>query len=204
MKCVITGHTQGVGKSFYNHFQSIGWEVIGLSRSNGYDIKENFDKVVDAVRGCDLFINNAYRDQQQLELLKSVKRDVKKIVVCGSVSRLYPDLIKTDYVDDKHELSEYCRLMSISDDDSLAQILHLDLSFIESTPVDLSIPTNFTSDYFIKFREIVSAVDFWLLNPNVRQMEFVWKLTPFVYEQLKRANTDHTALNKLWDTVRVL
>ena len=38
MKCIITGHTAGVGKAMYEHFQAKGWEVIGMSRANGYDI----------------------------------------------------------------------------------------------------------------------------------------------------------------------
>jgi len=48
-------------------------------------------------------------------------------------------------------------------------------------------PTHFVSDYNLKFEEIVSAVNFWLTNPKIRQMEFRWKLTPFVFDQLKRA-----------------
>jgi hypothetical protein len=202
MKCVITGHTSGIGKTLYEHYTALGWTVVGLSRSNGYNIKENFKKVVDAVQGCDLFINNAYRDQQQLELLIALKRSVKKIVVCGSVSRLYPDLIKTDYVEDKLDLSEYCRMMSLSDDPTLATVLHLDLSFIESTPVDLSDPNSFTSDYFITYSQITSAIDFWLSNTSIRQIEFTWKLTPFVYEQLQRANTNTAPLNKLLEQVK--
>jgi hypothetical protein len=202
MKCVITGHTQGIGKALYDNFIEKGWEVVGLSRSNGYDINKDFDKVVKAAEYCDLFINNAYRDQQQIYLVNALKRKVKKMVVCGSVSRLYPDLIKTDYVNDKQQLAEVCRLISISNDASLADVLHLDLSFIESTVVDMSVPTNFTSDNFITFDEIVSSVNYWLTNTKIRQIEFVWKLTPMVFEQLKRANPDTSPVEDLLRQVK--
>ena len=184
MKVVITGHTYGIGKALYDSFKSAEWEVVGLSRSNGYDIDADFDKVVEAATGADLFINNAYRDKQQTRLVHALKNNVKKMIVMGSVSRLYPELIHTDYVHDKQELAEACRLISI--DPNGIDILHLDLSFIEQT-IPNDDPTAFTSDYVIKFDEILSAIDFWTVNPKIRQMEFVWKLTPFVFDQLKAA-----------------
>jgi hypothetical protein len=184
MKVVITGHTWGIGKALYDSFKSAEWEVVGLSRSNGYDIDSDFDRVVEAATGADLFINNAYRDRQQTRLVHALKNKVGKMIVMGSVSRHYPELIHTDYVQDKQELAEACRLISI--DPNGIDILHLDLSFIEqSTPNDD--PTAFSSDYVIKFDEILNAVDFWMTNPKIRQMEFVWKLTPFVFNQLKAA-----------------
>lgn len=184
MKVVITGHTYGIGKALYNSFKSAEWEVIGLSRSNGYDIDADFAKVVEAATGADLFINNAYRDKQQTRLVHALKNKVKKMIVMGSVSRHYPELIHTDYVHDKQELAEACRLISI--DPNGIDILHLDLSFIEQ-PIPNDDPTAFSSDYVIKFDEILSAIDFWTTNPKIRQMEFVWKLTPFVFAQLKAA-----------------
>jgi hypothetical protein len=185
MKVVITGHTHGIGKALYHHFQTFsGWEVVGLSRSNGYDIDKDFDRVVDAATGCFLFINNAYRDQQQKKLVNALKDKVSKMIVMGSVSRLYPELIHTTYVHDKQELAEACRLISI--DPNGIDLLHLDLSFIEGMPDDND-STHFTSDYNLKFSEIIAAVNFWLTNPKVRQMEFRWKLTPFVYDQLRQA-----------------
>lgn len=186
MKVVITGHTHGIGKALYEHFQTFGsWEVVGLSRSNGYDIDIDFDKVVEAASGCFMFINNAYRDKQQTKLVNALKNKVTKMVVMGSVSRMYPELIHTDYVHDKQELAEACRLTSI--DPNGIDMLHLDLSFIDGQDPDPNKPTDFVSDYNLKFEEIISAIDFWMTNPKIRQMEFRWKLTPFVYDQLKQA-----------------
>lgn len=203
MKVAITGHTSGIGKAFYQYFNKKNAEVIGMSRSNGYDLNTDVDRIIENAKDCDIFINNAYRDDKQLQLLNGLYKHVHRIVVCGSVSRMYSDLILTDYVHDKQALADRCRILSLASD-GVANILHLDLSFIESTDIDLTDPTTFTSDNFIKFDEIVSAVDFWLHNPKVRQMEFVWKLTPYVYDQLKRANPDHTALNNIYNQVKDL
>ena len=66
-KIIITGHTHGLGKSIYDKFKEISCrEIIGMSRSNGYDIEKDFDRIVEEATGAELFINNAYRDRQQL------------------------------------------------------------------------------------------------------------------------------------------
>jgi hypothetical protein len=141
-----------------------------------------------------LFINNAYRDKQQTRLVNALKDKVTKIIVMGSVSRQYPELIHTNYVQDKQELAEACRLISI--DPKGIDLLHLDLSFIEGRNPDHNKTTDFVSDYNIQHEEIISAINFWMTNPKIRQIEFRWKLTPFVYNQLKQAfpNLDPTRI----------
>jgi NAD(P)-dependent dehydrogenase (short-subunit alcohol dehydrogenase family) len=69
MKIGITGHTKGLGHAFFNLFKSQGHEVVGFSRSNGYDIVEKIDDVINAVKDFDMFINNAYAPVAQTELL---------------------------------------------------------------------------------------------------------------------------------------
>ena len=59
MKCIVTGHTSGIGKIIYEHFLSKGWEVIGMSRSNGYNIVSNQERVINDSIGCDIFVNCA-------------------------------------------------------------------------------------------------------------------------------------------------
>ena len=70
MKVAITGHTSGLGKALFDLF-SIGNQVTGFSRSNGYDIR-NFKKIVDRIHGYDVFINNAYDKYSQIDLLREV------------------------------------------------------------------------------------------------------------------------------------
>jgi hypothetical protein len=186
-KIVITGHTSGIGKAIYDKFTEISCrEIVGMSRSNGYDLEKDFDKIVEEASGAELFINNAYRDKQQVRLVEALKNKVDMMVVMGSVSRFYPELIPTDYVHDKQELAETCRLISLNPDG--IPLLHLDLSFIENTRVDTNNPTSFTSDYTTSYNDIVDTIIFWAQKPSIRNIEFRWKLTPFVQSELKRIN----------------
>jgi len=58
MKYAITGHSQGVGK---RAFERLSPNVIGFSRSTGYDINDSVvrKRIVDLSLDCDIFINNA-------------------------------------------------------------------------------------------------------------------------------------------------
>jgi hypothetical protein len=186
-KIIITGHTRGLGKSIYDKFTEISCrEIVGMSRSNGYDIETDFDRIVEEASGAELFINNAYRDSQQLKLFDALKNKVDMMVVMGSVSRFYPELIPTQYVHDKQALAEACRLESLKPNG--IPILHLDLSFIEGTEVTNNDPSAFVSDYTTSKDDIVDTIIFWAQKPSIRQVEFRWKLTPHVYSELKRIN----------------
>jgi hypothetical protein len=58
MKYAITGHTEGIGR---RAFERLNPNIIGFSRSAGYDINDKLDrlKIVNQSRNCDIFINNA-------------------------------------------------------------------------------------------------------------------------------------------------
>jgi hypothetical protein len=194
---IITGHTSGIGKAIYDKFKDVSCHnIIGMSRSNGYDIEKDFDKIVEQASGAELFINNAYRDSQQLKLFHALKDKVGMMVVMGSVSRLYPELVPTDYVHDKQALAEACRLESINPNG--IPILHLDLSFLEGTTVDTDHASAFTSDYTTPLDDVVETIMFWAQKPSIRQVEFRWKLTNHVYTELKRINSDHSAIDALY------
>jgi short-subunit dehydrogenase len=87
MKYAITGHTQGIGLALSNLLTP---NYIGFSRSNGYDItiKENRETIIQQSADCDVFINNAYADFNQVNLLYELydnwKDSVKIIVNIGS------------------------------------------------------------------------------------------------------------------------
>jgi hypothetical protein len=186
-KIVITGHTRGIGKSIYDKFTEISCrEIVGMSRTNGYDIEKDFDRIVEEASGAELFINNAYRDGQQLKLFDALKNKVDMMVVMGSVSRFYPELIPTQYVHDKQALAEACRLESLKPNG--IPILHLDLIFIEGKEIANRDPTAFTSDYTTTKDDIVDTIIFWAQKPAIRQVEFRWKLTHHVYSELRRIN----------------
>lgn len=197
-KIVITGHTSGIGKAIFDKFTEVSChEIIGMSRSNGYDIEKDFDKVVEEATGAEIFINNAYRDSQQLKLFHALKDKVEMMVVMGSVSRHYPELIPTDYVHDKQALAEACRLESINPNG--IPILHLDLSFIEGTKIQGDDPTAFLSDYNTPLEDIVDTIIFWAQKPTIRQIEFRWKLTNQVKSEFQRINTVYDDRNIKWN-----
>jgi short-subunit dehydrogenase len=68
----ITGHTRGIGKGLTDYFISKGTKVKGFSLTNGFDIskKENIDRIIELTSECDLFINNAHCEYQQVEIAK--------------------------------------------------------------------------------------------------------------------------------------
>ena len=95
MKIAITGHSKGIGKACYDVLSN-DYDVIGFSRSNGFNITEPL-KILSASIGCDVFINNAYimdtKDQINLfnMFFKEWKDDPSKFIVnIGSKSKYYP------------------------------------------------------------------------------------------------------------------
>jgi len=87
---IVTGHTSGIGKYLYENLEG---KIIGTSRSNDKpitEISEWFDEK------CDLFINNAYDDDNpnaQSDALKYVyskwKNDSSKMII--SIGSVAPD-----------------------------------------------------------------------------------------------------------------
>lgn len=72
-KILLTGYTSNVGKSLYQFLEK-EHEVIGISRTSGYDLtkQEDFDSVLKLSLDCDCFINLAYIKTIQTDLLYSV------------------------------------------------------------------------------------------------------------------------------------
>lgn len=97
MKVAITGHTSGIGLSLSQQFTDRGYEVLGFSRSNNFDIGDPARRaeIIEQIKDCDVFINNAYHETGQLELLKEVINNwngqYKDIINISSVIVLMPD-----------------------------------------------------------------------------------------------------------------
>lgn len=71
LKIGITGHSKGIGKALADGLSEAGHDVMGFSRSNGFDII-NYDQIAQAVEDSDVFINNAWSDYYQVDLLNAV------------------------------------------------------------------------------------------------------------------------------------
>ena len=117
-RIAITGHSAGIGQALYNIYQQRGDQVVGLSRRNGYNIR-NIPKIIAMIKDCDVFINNAQVGFAQTELLFALYKEWqgianKKIINISTfmtaepVSTL-PGLEMTEYYVQKHALEEAVR-----------------------------------------------------------------------------------------------
>lgn len=183
MKCIVTGHTSGVGKALYEHFQSKGWEVIGMSRSNGYDIVANQQRVIDDATGCDIFVNCAYSGTAQLDLLNALHDKVKNMIVVGSVAADWAKIWK-DYGSMKYHLQNRCKELALEDNPAFANIFYLKLAFCENA----SWPAFLDNKYKATFVEITKVVDMWLEVPKIFSVEFTLKKTEEVMDYARKMN----------------
>ncbi len=121
MKIVVTGHSKGIGKAIADLLKEQKNEVIGFSRSNGYDISsaETINNIITQSIDCDVFINNAYHDFAQCDLLEGIfdkwKDDPNKTIV-NIISRAKYGLGKAKfYGQTKIELYTKAKKMMFSD-----------------------------------------------------------------------------------------
>lgn len=91
----ITGHTSGIGLGLLSKFQSESHTVIGFSRSNGHDLKNNdtIDNIINSLETneIDTIVINAHWRFSQVNLLYRVadiwnNREDKTIITISSNS----------------------------------------------------------------------------------------------------------------------
>lgn len=109
-KVIITGHTKGIGLALFNKFNNCGNDVVGFSRSTGHDISlpESIDKIIQQSTDADIFINNAYHETGQTEILKKmidIWQGTDKLIINISSKLVFiPQLnIHTEYLNAKLE-----------------------------------------------------------------------------------------------------
>ena len=71
MKIAITGHKKGIGQEFARQLETLGHEIVGISRSDGENIRR-VAHTASLIEPCDMFINNAMSMYAQTELLFEV------------------------------------------------------------------------------------------------------------------------------------
>ena len=88
-KVLVIGHTRGIGKSIYEYYDSKGYKVKGLSRSNGFHLC-NPEKFYKYIFAYDWIILNAFYYDSQFKLLKHIvdnyQHKNKKVIVITSTS----------------------------------------------------------------------------------------------------------------------
>ena len=117
-KILITGHTAGLGSACYEALSLRGNELYGISRRTGYDLSSDYKLVKDRILqyNPDIFINNAYVESKQTQLLKDIYSEWKflnkMIINIGSVAALipsdHPDY-KMPYAKNKREQRDFCQ-----------------------------------------------------------------------------------------------
>ena len=117
MKIAITGHSKGIGKACFD-LLSKEHEVIGMSRSNGFDINE-IKPIIITANSCDVFINNAYSGTTQSQLFDQLFQmwrtdDTKTIVNINSRSK-YDGVRTSLYGADKKHLDHIAKSNVFSD-----------------------------------------------------------------------------------------
>lgn len=137
MKIAITGHTKGIGKAIADLYYTD--EVVGFSRSNGYDIThpDNVSRIITESADCDIFVNNAYYDFVQCDLLEGMfkhwKDDPTKTIV-NIVSRARYGLGKAKfYGQTKMELYSKAKTMMFGD--KRCRIININPGYVKTDMV---------------------------------------------------------------------
>jgi hypothetical protein len=156
MKILMTGHTKGLGKDLYDYFSEKGYEVTGISRTTGYDLKEQetIDYIVNEAHNYDIFINNTYQFEKQLDLVKLL-RGKTRIVSFGSIASMFSKNVEWNiYGKYKRDLEEYHR-EAISGGANDILLLSITEATIEK-----------------HFDAIKDVIDYWIERPIFGFIEF--------------------------------
>lgn len=135
MKVAITGHSRGIGKALYDTLSN-DHSCTGFSRSNGFDIVEQQDLIVRAVLKCDVFVNNAYRGIEQVNILNKVwhfwKSDPGKTIVNISSMSKYPGISGnvSGYSAHKAALSHQAFMLMFSDNTRRCRMINVNPGYV--------------------------------------------------------------------------
>ena len=179
MNIVITGHTSGLGKIIFDHL-SKNHSVVGLSRSNGYDIEKDCDKIIDVVSKSDLFINCANNKHFQKQLLLSAVNKVDNIIVIGTAMQMFDEFLCFNYLQEKRSLADCCRHLSL-DPNISTNILLINISFLPRTKNSLV-----QTDNFIEYSQVENLIDYWIQNKTISEVSFSWKMTDLVASEFAK------------------
>lgn len=156
MRIIITGHTQGLGKAFYDHF-SKEHEVTGVSRTTGYVLPDDLKRIEELCQGADLLFNNAHVGLVQADIIKNLYNTLPIVtsgsmaanhITSGSVYNVEKRAIEIAHTTRK-KISKYPMLL-------------LKMGYLENYVDKASIP----------YSQVINAVDLWMSNPRISMIEF--------------------------------
>lgn len=140
-KIAITGHTSGIGQALFNSL-SKNHKCHGFSLSEGFDITKENKLLLNSIARCDVFINNAYAEDAQLNLLKDVfnlwQDDSTKTIVNISSASKYPghSFNLSGYPGYKAALSHQAGIMQLMNH-RLCRIINVNPGYVDTPRVSM-------------------------------------------------------------------
>lgn len=188
MKIAITGHTKGIGKACADLLGE-DHEIVGMSRSNGFDISQT-NMCAMKIVPCDVFINNAYLSIFQSALFERVflswKELPKTIINIGSRSAYDSNLSGTMYSSDKAHLSRLAEHLtfgySTPRDQKVCRVINVNPGWVHTDMAGLNInPTSYKPppEKMLTAEKVAEVVKWCLDQPQDIEIYdlSIWKTT---------------------------
>jgi hypothetical protein len=160
MRIGIIGHRGLLGSAISAEFAA-GNDLIGLSRSTGYDLQTNYKEIIDICSECDLVFNNAHASTLQANVIKDLSSTKVRLVTSGSIAANYGF---SDYCEQKKLIEETYQLYIRKYPE---RCLLLKMGYLEG--FNPSKTRNFKT---IPLATITSSIRHWLSNPRITRIEF--------------------------------
>ena len=114
-KIAVLGHSRGIGKAICDLYSKKKYDVVGMSKSNGFDLVHDQEKILEEMQDCSLVVLNAHSDRGQLTLLKKIygrhSFDKMKVAVITSTSGIEEEPDYNQFkIWDKFKYVQYCEI----------------------------------------------------------------------------------------------
>lgn len=175
MKVCITGHNYGIGKAIAETFIKNGFSVEGFSRSNGYDISNEEDRlrIIEKSLVADVFVNNAYHPVGQPELLEKLTEEYTGTIINVSSKLSFFPLGKgyDEYILSKQRLNNFIKKRIFNQSPRILNVItglvDTDMAKVfeakKIVPADLA---NLIYDLF-KYKDLVSVQEIIVDAPGL-------------------------------------
>lgn len=165
MKIAITGHTKGIGLATKNLLEK-DYDVIGFSLSNGYNIRD-YEKIINEVSDCDVFINNAYYENYQNILAEKLfylwKKQNKLIINIGTVQIEF-EKADNKYRINKSLLKKFSKDLQTHTKDKICRVVLI-------SPGATDTPLTKDKDFFkMDPNEVAKAIKFSIQNKYIKEI----------------------------------
>jgi len=166
MRIGITGHSDSLGKGLFDFLRK-NHEVIGFSRSNGYDLK-NYKNILTDVVDLDVFINNTYHpslQQKIFEELFDLWKDKNKTIFNVLTSAIFNNGSFDDYRESKLNLQKSALKLINLNLDKKVRVINLYPSTLEHNK-----RVGFNK---VNFSEVHDIIEFQLNLPQSLELTHV-------------------------------